>query len=893
MTDLASATAGAQFVRADLHIHSFGPHGSFDVEDEMMTPEAIVQSAIANNLDIISITDHNEIGNVGRAIEYVQVNSLNILVIPGVELSTPQGHLLVYFAEYKHLRTFFGQLNISEDHKRCKDSLEICLDQAGRHGGFGICAHIELASGFEQTMGRFSPVMSAVFCHPQLLALEISNKETVNRYTDVDDNASRLKLVGDRRVLLGQESDHILPKVMNSDAHMLSKLGENAAGEKRLTRFKVDELSFDAVRIALTQYHSRVRLEDYIPARIPHFVSVKLEGNLLDQQHIHLSKNLTCIIGGRGTGKSTLLETIREASGNSREADVVDSEVWPDKITLTYEDETGGRTTFVQGAFSCAENITDPKEGINQVPIECYGQGATMETIKHSDKDPRALLGFLDDFIEFGLLKSDDRRVRDQLLENQSDNTKLRLSVAQIPEVAKHLKNLRDKQKRLEDDKVGDLVRNHAALVNERAMRNELIEELNKLVKTYKEALSDTSLFDQIAQFDGARIVVGKTEFDAVKSIVKQIAEIVSSQSGQLNEALKVKIAEISAQLEAWKGCEADIRKKLDAKKEELEAEGIPFDIAKINQIVTDISDYERQLRHLERDAETLMQVRLARRDLLAERTRVKKETYRARAIFAREINKNLANAVDGLHVKASFHAGCYSPPFHKEIKELMGWKTSRVSKAEALACAMSPLQFAKLVRKKDLSSLKAITDDVGIPVFDDSEIANILERALENEAYKDFEALEFEDRPKLEVTKEIALEDGGKRHMTKPISKLSLGQQQSILLAILIQSNSDRPLLIDQPEDNLDSEFIYKTIVKNLMQIKETRQVIVVTHNANIAVLGDAELVLPLRSTHERSRIVDRGSIDRREVRDQCCEILEGGERAFKQRQAIYGLQD
>jgi ABC-type lipoprotein export system ATPase subunit len=140
-------------------------------------------------------------------------------------------------------------------------------------------------------------------------------------------------------------------------------------------------------------------------------------------------------------------------------------------------------------------------------------------------------------------------------------------------------------------------------------------------------------------------------------------------------------------------------------------------------------------------------------------------------------------------------------------------------------------------------------------------------------------------------VTKEITNEDGKKEYITKSISQLSLGQQQSILLAILLQSKSNDPLLIDQPEDNLDGEFIYKTIVKILRQIKERRQVIIVTHNANIAVLGDAELVIPLKSTNSRSFLQSPGSIDCDNIRESCCEILEGGRQAFIDRKAIYNI--
>ena len=103
--------------------------------------------------------------------------------------------------------------------------------------------------------------------------------------------------------------------------------------------------------------------------------------------------------------------------------------------------------------------------------------------------------------------------------------------------------------------------------------------------------------------------------------------------------------------------------------------------------------------------------------------------------------------------------------------------------------------------------------------------------------------------------------------------------------------SDSERPLLIDQPEDNLDSEFIFKTIVGNLRKIKERRQVIIVTHNPNIAVLGDAELIIPLKSTSAHSQIISSGSIDNSDTIKLCCNILEGGDSAFKQRKNIYGF--
>ena len=92
-----------------------------------------------------------------------------------------------------------------------------------------------------------------------------------------------------------------------------------------------------------------------------------------------------------------------------------------------------------------------------------------------------------------------------------------------------------------------------------------------------------------------------------------------------------------------------------------------------------------------------------------------------------------------------------------------------------------------------------------------------------------------------------------------------------------MLSSKSNAPLIIDQPEDNLNSEFIYHSLVPVLRMAKEIRQIIVVTHNANITVLGDAEQIIVHKSTAERGQIVSRGSIDDPENREAACNILEG----------------
>ena len=121
------------------------------------------------------------------------------------------------------------------------------------------------------------------------------------------------------------------------------------------------------------------------------------------------------------------------------------------------------------------------------------------------------------------------------------------------------------------------------------------------------------------------------------------------------------------------------------------------------------------------------------------------------------------------------------------------------------------------------------------------------------------------------------------------PVLQLSDGQRHTILLTIAMLAESNVPRVIDQPEDDLDNAFIFSSIVTTLRAIKEKRQVILVTHNANIAVLGDSELILPMHRENDLGKTIDRGSIDADATKKSVMDILEGGKDGFMRRKEIY----
>ena len=125
-----------------------------------------------------------------------------------------------------------------------------------------------------------------------------------------------------------------------------------------------------------------------------------------------------------------------------------------------------------------------------------------------------------------------------------------------------------------------------------------------------------------------------------------------------------------------------------------------------------------------------------------------------------------------------------------------------------------------------------------------------------------------------------------------RSLDQLSKGQRATALLLLLL-SASDAPLIIDQPEDDLDNNFIYKGVVRHLRELKGKRQIIASTHNANVPVLGDAELIVVLENDGDHGRPSDSGvgSLDDRTIRSLAENILEGGPAAFNARQHLYGF--
>jgi ABC-type lipoprotein export system ATPase subunit len=877
---------GARFHRCDLHIHSYG--GSHDVKDATMTPEAIVKTAVKENLSIIAITDHNEITNVQRALDASQGTS--VVVLPGVELSTPQGHLLCYLPDLQALQHFHGRLQFSErqtPNSRCNKSMFECLELCNALEGFSILAHVDSDKGFEKEVPGAGPHKADVISHPSLLGIELKHASSHVSFNADDPDVGRRNLGGQRIVRLKLGLRQFLARVMNSDAHSLDTLGKNAKGDRRVTRIKMTAPSYGALRLGLEDAEARVRIEDQIPFSVPHVVGVHLESGFVADQTVHFSPNLNCIIGGRGAGKSTLLEAVRCLSREGGGGYMVDTEVWPTRVDLFWRDQAGHVTTLSRPFGAEIENLDDPFLGETNFEIDCFGQGEATKISESAKESPVALLKYLDTFIDLTEAMKEETEARDSLLRSQSELEKATQQAELMPVWQQRLSSTKMQIATLEKANAKEVLAIQRRLAEEKQMRRSLQEKVNSI----RQNLTFPALSEELTELCDLGDLTdpnAAAELRAIHRAAEQFASEVQQSQFALNAKFSVLATVASDNLASWRSRDTKALAEIEEKTRELEAKGIKLDMAYIQKLAKDEADAKRniatieswqtKLKHLQQERATLLQARWASRQRIA----------MLRTAYAMTASATLKSALSDLHVSLKFAPDAYSPDAEAQITQAMGWRTVQVPRAKILVQQLTVPKLLQAVEKGDVSTLVALCEE-GVTLFDKQEAQQIVEKLRVPPVRFALERVAIDDLPRLSVTRMIGQPP---KALTRDFSNLSLGQQQSILLALVLSSKSNNPLIIDQPEDNLDSEFISSTLVPVLRRAKERRQIIIVTHNANIAILSDVEQILVLKSTSERARITTRGSIDDPTTRDAACIILEGSKEAFNVRAKIYGIR-
>ncbi|URQ78723.1 hypothetical protein NO561_14650 [Xanthomonas oryzae pv. oryzae] len=265
--------------------------------------------------------------------------------------------------------------------------------------------------------------------------------------------------------------------------------------------------------------------------------------------------------------------------------------------------------------------------------------------------------------------------------------------------------------------------------------------------------------------------------------------------------------------------------------------------------------------------------LRQERRNLLTELSDLRGQRIQALQKAAKQLNRRLEGKL-----KVEIVPEADRTPL---MTFLLGCKLDGVGEKRLAfiedAETISPLSLAQSIQKASAD----VQLDWGVTQM----VADALTK-LQSSQLMELEALELEHRADISLNVAHAQADA----VFRPLNKLSTGQQCTAILHMLLLENVD-PLLMDQPEDNLDNAFIADRIVAELREAKTSRQFLFATHNANIPVFGDAEWIGVFTAAENQGclGLEAQGSIDVPVIRDQVARLLEGGRDAFIQRKEKY----
>ncbi len=875
---------GAQFYRCALQVNPF----EYLMRSNKATAygcEADYNRAIINKcqelkIDVIGVTGHYRVSGSHKLIS--DARKAGIHAFSGFEAVTKDGvHFLCLFDRDKEdsLERYIGKCGVHDFNEISPvgtlDSTEL-LSESKTWGAICIAAHVTTNGGLLTKLSGQTRVN--VWRSENLLACAIPKS--------IDD----VKDAGLRQILKNKDPEHKRQHKMTIinalDVFDPSDLDKDGAS----CLVKMSNVSVEALRQAFLDSESRIRLNsDPEPKSHTELVAMSWEGGFLRDTVIRFNANLNAVVGGRGTGKSTLIESLRYVLSLDPIADNAKS---AHESIVRYVLRPGTKLSLLvrlhkptKRDYLIERSVPNPpvvkdlsSEVISISPrdllpgVEVYGQHEISELAK----SPAKLTTLLKRFVENDP-SINDRKVdlvikleksRNRILDTQSEIESLEEKLATLPAL-----ELADQQYRKSG--LEDRLKEKSLVVKEERLFSELNERL-KTYRTISENLSENLPIDTVfvsekalAELPNAKLLMEIEEIltslsTELKAITDQFATALSSAD---NALMMVKNHWQVKRESIEKHYEILLRKLQDA-----EIDGSEF--IQLRERIEKLLPLKQVKRKLENN---LTKFQEERRSLVNEWEEVKAEEFRLIDKAARKASKELR---DRVRIKVLM-AGDRSP-LEKLIREAGGKLAAALQRLEALDELSLP-QFAAHC----LEGKNSLIENYQFPSGAAERIAGA--------GYDFFMRIEEIDLP---ATTQIELNtaaDGSPAEWRK-LESLSTGQKATAILLLLLQE-SNAPLAVDQPEDDLDNRFITESIVPIMRREKQRRQFIFSTHNANIPVLGDAEQIFGLDASGEaeegRAKIKPDhiGSIDSLSVRELVEEVLEGGKDAFEMRRSKYGF--
>ena len=878
--------SGARFRRVALQVNPY----DYLVRHAKATPyqseaaynEAIVSACVTNGIEAIAVADHFAIeASEGLA---AAARAAGIAVFPAFEAVSKEGvHLLCLFdparstREIERIIGHCGVHNAAEASPLSDLDSEGLLAKARDWKAVIVAAHVTSAQGgLLRKLSGQSRVR--VWRSKDLQAIAIPGA--------VDDLTEADRAIGDSQ---GDYRREYPIAVLNAGDVCAP---EDLAKAASWSWIKMTDITLDGLRQAVFDPSSRIRLpSDPVPEEHTEFVALAWQGGFLDGLAIHFSENLNVLVGGRGAGKTTVIESLRyvlslEPLGNEarRLHDGVIRGVLQSgtRISLLARTRTPGENWYLiertvpnpPVVRDAGGDVVDAQPLEILPGIEIYGQ----REISELTKSPERLTRLLDRFV-----KRDDAQagrkaaIQRELARTRREIVEAEADLASIGERLAALPGLEDTLKRYRDAGVGERLQEQSLLVRE-----------ERVLDTARERIA--SARDMLASF--ARDLRLDIAFLSEGSIgelpAREMLAIMEPAFKAFNDAVVAAAASLRAEAEAVEGVVADARTQWRIRQAEVMAayEQILRDLQRDRVDGDEFIRLRRRLEELQplRDRQQLVKRTIGefeqrRRNLLAEWEDLRTAEYQALRKAAKKVSGALERRI---RISVEF-SGDREP-----LAELLRRRISgRFSEAVDALKHASDLSLRDLVATAR-SGPESLATKYRLPPGQADKLANSADDIL-----MEIEELDLPPTTRIELN--VAAD--GQPAQWQPLDALSTGQKATAVLLLLLHESA-APLVVDQPEDDLDNRFITEGIVPRMREEKRRRQFVFSTHNANIPVLGDAELILGLRATgeggdrgHAEIPREHAGSIDSESVREFVEEILEGGREAFEMRRRKYGF--
>lgn len=615
--------------------------------------------------------------------------------------------------------------------------------------------------------------------------------------------------------------------------------------------------------------------------------SISVTGGFLDGLHLDFADGLNCLIGHRGTGKTTVLEFIRFAldispasdnlsAARSRAQSLVENNLWGGRVQLAIETKEGltyqvsrtlGEPPLVVGADGKPAAITLKSGSVFKADI--YGQ----DEVEGIADDPLSQLALVDncDAARIREFKAQGAQVEAKLDTNAQQTLPLLARRATLSEEVGTMDAVRERLKAFAPVGTKDDVKAVNDAYDLKARRDQegrAVEEVGAFLQTYDaelEALQgrveqQTEALFEPGVLDGPNVAMLKDMRQGllacgtdVDRLIRQARDRIAREQNRLS-GLSTKLAAAHAEQEmVFRGV---IEKHKEAQAQSAER-------TRLEAIYNDLRAKQRALQETDNRLQVLA---TERGTLLQQLSELRDQCSAARRAVADQINARLRPTIRVTLVQFG------NPRNYQELlaTALTGQRMMQNLVAERIVRTLPPGDLCEAIRARKGA---ALIERAGL----NRDQAEKVVAALSDEALLfQIETVELLDLPRIE------LRDGD---TYKDSLALSTGQKCTTILPILLL-DSTNPLLIDQPEDNLDNSFIYDIVQTSIRGSQ--RQLLFVTHNPNIPVLGDAAKVFVLDSDGASARKKKEGTVN--DCRTDIMTLLEGGKQAFEDRMERYG---